>query len=112
VQPIERVNGKYVVFSEGNLISNQSPAAGLPASSQDGMVVLLDCVKDIHGVRVRRVRYVPVFVSQPDYEVLPVGDALRKGEGDATLLRDSYQRTVSVAGHGKGIAPLPARLPG
>ena len=36
VQPIERVNGKYVVFSEGNLVSNQSPEAGLPASSPDG----------------------------------------------------------------------------
>ena len=31
VQPIERINDKFVVFSEGNLISNQSPDAGLPA---------------------------------------------------------------------------------
>ena len=38
VQPIELVNGKYVVFSEGNLVSNQSPEAGLPASSQDGVL--------------------------------------------------------------------------
>ena len=111
VQPIERVNGKFVVFSEGNLISNQSPLAGLPASSQDGLIALLDCVAKSGEVRVRRVRYVPVFVNHPDYRVLPVGDALKAGEGDPTLLRDSYERTVSVAGRGNGIEPVPARLP-
>ena len=112
VQPIERLNDKFVVFSEGNLISNQSPDYGLPASSQDGMVVLLDCVADAQSVLVEKVRYVPVFVSHPDYVVLPIGDALRRGEGDTTLLRDSYQRTVDVVGKGRGIEPVPPRLPG
>jgi poly-gamma-glutamate capsule biosynthesis protein CapA/YwtB (metallophosphatase superfamily) len=112
VQPIERINDKFVVFSEGNLISNQSPAAGLPASSQDGMVVLLDCVTQSGKTRVTGVRYVPVFVSQPDYTVLPVGSALKKGQGDETLLRDSYQRTVSVVGRSKHIQPIPKKLPG
>jgi poly-gamma-glutamate capsule biosynthesis protein CapA/YwtB (metallophosphatase superfamily) len=111
VQPIEHLNDKYVVFSEGNLISNQSPEAGLPASSQDGMVVLLSCVADGHGVRVTDVRYVPVFVNHPDYTVLPIGDALKKGEGDATALRASYQRTVGVVGKDKHIQPVPAKLP-
>lgn len=111
VQPIQRINGRFVVFGEGNLISNQSPLAGLPASSQDGLIALLDCVAKSGEVRVRRVRYVPVFVNQPDYRVLPVGDALKGGEGDPTLLRDSYARTVSVAGRDKGIEPVPPRLP-
>ena len=111
VQPIERINGKFVVFSEGNLISNQSPAAGLPAESQDGLVALLRCVTDGHGTRVTGVSYVPVFVSQPDYTVLPVGPALTKGEGDPTLLRDSYERTVGVVGRSKRIEPIPQRLP-
>ncbi len=111
VQPIDRINGKFVVFSEGNLLSNQSPAAGLPASSQDGMVVLLDCVADGHGTRVTGVRYVPVFVSQPDYTVLPVGPALEKGQGDSTLLRDSYKRTVGAVGGSKRIQPIPKKLP-
>ena len=111
VQPIERINDKFVVFSEGNLISNQSPAAGLPAESQDGLVALLHCVTDEHGTRVTGVRYVPVFVSQPDYTVLPVGPALKKGQGDSTLLRESYQRTVSVVGHDKHIEPIPEKLP-
>jgi poly-gamma-glutamate synthesis protein (capsule biosynthesis protein) len=111
VQPIERLHDKFVVFSEGNLISNQSPAAGLPAESQDGLVAILHCVTDGHGTRVTRVDYVPVFVSQPDYTVLPVGLALEKGEGDPTLLRDSYQRTVGVVGKSKRIHPIPAKLP-
>jgi poly-gamma-glutamate capsule biosynthesis protein CapA/YwtB (metallophosphatase superfamily) len=111
VQPIKRINDKFVVFSEGNLISNQSPDAGLPASSQDGMVALLHCVADGGGVRVQDVTYVPVFVNHPDYVVLPIGDALRKGEGDATQLRDSYQRTVSVVGKSKSIQPVPPSLP-
>jgi poly-gamma-glutamate synthesis protein (capsule biosynthesis protein) len=111
VQPIERINDKFVVFSEGNLISNQSPAAGLPAESQDGLVALLHCVTDEHGTQVTGVRYVPVFVSQPDYTVLPVGLALKKGQGDSTLLRESYQRTVGVVGHSKRIEPIPEKLP-
>jgi hypothetical protein len=53
-----------------------------------------------------------VFVNHPDYVVLPIGDALRKGEGDATQLRDSYQRTVTVVGKSKRIQPVPPKLPG
>ena len=56
VQPIQRVNGKFVVFSEGNLISNQSPEAGLPESSQDGLIALLDCVATGGKVRGARSR--------------------------------------------------------
>jgi poly-gamma-glutamate capsule biosynthesis protein CapA/YwtB (metallophosphatase superfamily) len=111
VQPIQRINGKYVVFSEGNLVSNQSPAAGLPASSQDGLVALLHLVLDERGARVTAVRYLPVWVRQPDYTVLPVGSALRKGEYDAATLQDSYERTVGVAGRGPGITPIPPQLP-
>jgi len=72
---------------------------------------VLHCVADAEGARVEKVIYVPVFVNHPDYEVLPIGDALKRGEGDATLLRDSYQRTVSVVGNGKNIRPVPPTLP-
>ena len=111
VQPIERIDDKFVVFSEGNLISNQSPEAGLPASSQDGLIALLHCVARGGRVRVDEVSYVPVFVDHPDFEVLPIGDALKRGQGDPTLLRGSYERTVSVIGHGKHIVPVPPKLP-
>jgi len=111
VQPIERVNGRFVAFSEGNLVSNQSPEAGLPESSQDGLIALLDCVATGAKVEVRGVRYVPVFVNHPDYRVLPIGDAIKRGDGDPALLRGSYERTVSVAGRGRGIEPVPPKLP-
>lgn len=110
VQPIERLNGKPVVYSEGNLISNQD-AACCPEATQDGLIALLEIAVDGEGARVERVRYVPVWVEHPTYEVLPVGDALATGQADPASLRASYQRTVAVAGRAAGIEPDPARLP-
>jgi hypothetical protein len=112
VQPIWRLNDKYVLFSEGNLISNQGTGVGLPAASQDGYVGLLDLVVPGHRpARVSRVRYVPIWISHPDFTVLPIGAALRRGEGDPAALRASYERTVSVAGRGTGVEVIPERLP-
>jgi Bacterial capsule synthesis protein PGA_cap len=105
VQTIHRMNAKYVVFSEGNLISNQGAAAGLAAASQDGLIAMLDLVIDGEQARVERLSYVPVWVSQPDYVVLPVEPAIERGLADAATLEESYERTVSVAGRGDGIQP-------
>jgi poly-gamma-glutamate capsule biosynthesis protein CapA/YwtB (metallophosphatase superfamily) len=112
VQPIRRINGKYVVFSEGNLVSNQGAAVGLPEASQDGFVGLLDLVVDTEEgtARVSDVSYVPIWVSQPDYTVLPVGDALADGQADPAALTASYERTVSVTGESGGVKPEPERL--
>jgi poly-gamma-glutamate synthesis protein (capsule biosynthesis protein) len=112
VQPIRWVNGKPVVYSEGNLISNQSPLAGLPATTQDGLIALISFVAEGGKVEAKNVHYVPTWVSIPSYEVLPVGPALAKGSADATELRDSYQRTTSVAGRGPKVEPVPAKLSG
>jgi poly-gamma-glutamate synthesis protein (capsule biosynthesis protein) len=112
VQPIARMNGTPVVYGEGNLISNQTPACCAPGA-QDGLMAQLQLVVDRdrpRRTRVRRVTYVPTWVSHPDYTVLPVGDALRKGIGDAAALRASYARTVAVAGR-RAATPVPARLP-
>jgi poly-gamma-glutamate synthesis protein (capsule biosynthesis protein) len=111
VQQIDRLGGEFVVFSEGNLISNQGADAGLAAESQDGLIGLLDLVVDGDGAEVERVRYVPTFVNHPDYSVLPVGPALEQGEGAAAALRASYERTVAAAGTGKGVEPQPPKLP-
>jgi hypothetical protein len=110
VQPIRRVGGEIVVFGEGNLVSNQNSAC-CAEGAQDGLIALLDLTVEGRRARLERVRYVPVWVSQPDYTVLPVGDAIRAGEGDAPSLRASYQRTVDVAGRDKGIEPVPPRPP-
>lgn len=109
VQPTERVNDKIVVYGEGNLVSNQSIAC-CPEASQDGIVALLDFVVDGEEARVERARYVPVYVQHPDYTVLPVGNALEDGTGDAAALEASYERTVDVVGK-RPAKPEPARLP-
>jgi Bacterial capsule synthesis protein PGA_cap len=97
VQPIERIDGKYVVFSEGNLISNQGAAAGLPAASQDGLIAFLELAVRDGDARVRRVRYLPVSVRHPDYAVVPATG------GSAVEARE---RVVAVVGRGDGVAPL------
>ena len=92
VQPIERINGKFVVFSEGNLVSNQSSATGLPAATQDGLIALLHFKAVGDRVAVRRVTYAPTWVRLGDYVVLPASGR-------------SYDRTVGVVGRGDGFGP-------
>jgi hypothetical protein len=95
VQPIRRVHGKPVVFGEGNLISNQTPAC-CPAASQDGLIALIDfVVRPGRPARARRIRYVPTWVRHPDYTVT------RATPGSA-----SWNRTVSVAGRRTTIGPV------
>jgi poly-gamma-glutamate capsule biosynthesis protein CapA/YwtB (metallophosphatase superfamily) len=93
VQPIRWVNGKPVVFGEGNLVSNQT-AACCPAESQDGLIALIDFAASGDRVRAKRVRYVPVWVRHPDYKVLP-----------ASRGSLSWKRTVAAAGRRPGIGP-------
>jgi hypothetical protein len=98
VQPIRRVNGKPVVFGEGNLVSNQT-AACCPAAAQDGLVALIDfVVRPGRGARARRVRYVPTWVRHPDFAVLPAAPG-----------SPSWDRTVAVAGRRPGIRPISQR---
>jgi poly-gamma-glutamate synthesis protein (capsule biosynthesis protein) len=39
IQPIEQVNGRWVVFGMGNFLSNMPTGDSWPASTQDGMIV-------------------------------------------------------------------------
>lgn len=110
VQGIRWMNRKPVVFGEGNLISNQS-AACCSAASQDGLVALIDfAVKKkkrpgrIGAVRSMRrsfqpvmVRYMPTFVSRPDYTVTPA---------NTPALRSSRRRTVEAVGDEDRVRPL------
>lgn len=109
-QPIDAVNGKVVVYGEGNLLSNQT-AACCPEASQDGYIALLDIEVSEDAARVERARYVPVHVRHPDYVVLPVGEAIEDEGADRAALAASYERTRDVVGAGPRIEPVPARLP-
>ena len=101
VQPIRLVRHKFVVFSEGNLVSNQRASTGQPAASQDGLIALLDMRAIGNRVTVRRVRYVPIWVQPGDFNVLPA-----KPDASRAALRESYRRTTSAAGRGKRIEPV------
>jgi poly-gamma-glutamate synthesis protein (capsule biosynthesis protein) len=103
VQPIERINGKFVVFSEGNLVSNQGASTGLPAATQDGIIALLRFKAVGDDVTVRRVTYIPTWVRLGDYVVLPARAS--SDPDNAGALRDSYRRTVRVVGKGDGFGP-------
>jgi poly-gamma-glutamate synthesis protein (capsule biosynthesis protein) len=93
VQPIRQVNGKPVVFGEGNLVSNQTSAC-CPAEAQDGLIALIDFVAKGGRVAATRVRYIPTWVRHPDYRVLPASPGSL-----------SWKRTVAAAGRRPGIAP-------
>jgi poly-gamma-glutamate capsule biosynthesis protein CapA/YwtB (metallophosphatase superfamily) len=93
VQPIRRVNGKIVVFGEGNLVSNQSSAC-CPAASQDGLIALLDLEYAGGNARVESASYVPVWVRRPDYAVVPA-PAFSRRRTIGVVGRRSYLRPVT-----------------
>ena len=71
VQPIERVEGKWVAYGMGNSLSNQTPSC-CPASSQDGVLVKVTVAERAGGLRVRDVRYVGTWVEHPSFRIRPV----------------------------------------
>ena len=95
VQPIRKVGPLWVVFGEGNLLSNQT-AACCPAASQDGMLVRLH-LRVGRTARVERITYTPTWVRHPDYTVVRARHAQRA----------SWRRTVAIVGHSRHVRPLP-----
>jgi poly-gamma-glutamate synthesis protein (capsule biosynthesis protein) len=92
VQPIRFINGKPVVFGEGNLVSNQT-ASCCPAASQDGLIALLDLRVGRSGTRAIRVRYLPIYTRHPDFTVLHARGSSRA-------------RTIRLAGHSRLVVPI------
>ena len=76
------------------------------------MMVFLDILVEGKKSKVTRITYVPTWNRHPDYAVLPIGEALRRDQESAQVLRDSYNRTVSVVGRIRHVVgPIPPRLP-
>lgn len=116
VQPIEWMHDKPIIFSEGNLVSNQTPGC-CDEASQDGLIAELELVAEqvpgVEGgyeVTVKKVRYLPIWVRHPDYTVVPAGVAVREGAADIAALRDSYERTVATVGQDGRTVAVPAKL--
>jgi poly-gamma-glutamate synthesis protein (capsule biosynthesis protein) len=88
VQPTQKIGDKYVVYGMGNFLSNQSSAAGLIASSQDGSLYSFDFTEQPDGRFVATAgRYTPTFVSRPGYVIIPAGPETNN---------DSFLRTVEA----------------
>lgn len=90
IQPCEVIDGEYVHYGMGNLLSNQSPAAGLLPSTQDGVVVTYRFDEVEPGrFSATSMTYAPTVVEIPGHRVVP-----------ATPERhpQSHQRTVEAMG--------------
>ncbi len=110
VQPIERVNGKLVVFGEGQILSNQSSAC-CPVQSEDGMLVFLHIIVRGKQSSLTGISYMPTWNRHPDYTVLPIGDALGRHQESASVLQASYHRTTATVGRIPHLlGPIPGRL--
>ena len=115
VQPIQRIAGRFVVFGEGNLLSNQTSMC-CPEESQDGLIAVIHVRSLGNRAVVTGVDYVPTWVEHPSYVVQPAGlklrQLIRNGGGRSVLARAllaSYRRTVGYAGRSRFIGPLPRR---
>jgi poly-gamma-glutamate capsule biosynthesis protein CapA/YwtB (metallophosphatase superfamily) len=100
VQPIRRVNGKWVAFGMGNSLSAQS-AACCPAATQDGVLLKVTVVHKAGRMVVGRLSYIPTWVEHPSYRILPVGRALARGSASPAtraMLRASLRRTTTAVG--------------
>jgi poly-gamma-glutamate capsule biosynthesis protein CapA/YwtB (metallophosphatase superfamily) len=104
VQPIEEVNGRWVVFGLGNFLTgmgSSSPCCGI--RGQDGMMVRLRVTEQPDGsFAVARPEAIAVYVDRPSYVVLPVQrgltDAGAAGPVGTGALARSLDRTGSVVG--------------
>lgn len=117
VQPIRKLSGRFVVFGQGNLLSNQTEEC-CPAAAQDGLIAVIRVRAVGRRATVTGVDYVPTRVRHPDFVVEPAGLRYaelaadgRSGTAEAEQLRASFERTVRVVGRSRGVGPIPRRLP-
>jgi hypothetical protein len=103
IQPIEQVNGVWTVFGLGNLLSYH-PTDGVPqANTQDGMIVIVNVVRnDAGGFTVEQPIVYPTWVDKKDGMVIrlvkPGLTDPNLSEGVRQQLEISLQRTTSVVG--------------
>jgi poly-gamma-glutamate capsule biosynthesis protein CapA/YwtB (metallophosphatase superfamily) len=107
VQPIQRVNGKWVAFGMGNLLSAQS-AACCPAATRDGVLLQVTVVRRAGRLVVGKLGYIPTWVEHPGYRVLPVARTLAghaASPATRAMLRASLHRTTAAIGPAAHPAP-------
>ncbi len=103
LQPIETVNGRWVVFGLGNSISGMgSTTKCCGPGAQDGAIVRIRVDEHPGGFFVAgRPEIVPTFVDRTGYVIQPVAAGLRDPAVTTALrggLQQSLQRTQRVLG--------------
>ncbi len=103
IQPIEQINGRWVVFGMGNFLSNMPTGDTWPASSQDGMLVTVAISQQADGTFVvERPAVVPTWVDRDNgFVIRPVLSDLADpsvSESVKAHLAVSLERTRSVVG--------------
>lgn len=103
VQPIEQVNGTWVVFGLGNILSNLPTSSRWPAASQDAMVITVSMAVAADGdVTVARPVAHPTWVDKDaGWIVRLVDEELADPDlkpGRRAQLEASLARTAAVVG--------------
>ena len=113
VQPIRELFGRFAVFGEGNLLSNQTAECCL-RESQDGLIAVAHVRVSGAQAQVTGVDYVPTWVQHPSFVVWPISGRiatslvpLAPANPWARDLLDSFRRTVGFAGTGPHVHPVP-----
>jgi poly-gamma-glutamate synthesis protein (capsule biosynthesis protein) len=99
VQPIEVIDGEYVVYGLGNFLSNQS-AECCPAASQNGIIAMVEVTQADSGLwSVTDLSFVPTRVDRTDYTIVPLPQALAGDDlddGTRALYRQVVAETREV----------------
>lgn len=104
VQPIEQVNGRWVVFGLGNQLSGMGDSTNCcGVRALDGLMVQVQIDVAADGaVTVQRPEAIPTFLGRRPYRIVPVLPALADptvaGHIDHRALEASWERTAAVVG--------------
>jgi poly-gamma-glutamate synthesis protein (capsule biosynthesis protein) len=94
VQPITKVNGKWVVYGMGNMVGQSDTAY---PRAYEGISVRFTFREAGHGFRVTRAAYIPTWWNHYSpgnpIRVRPVHNALRHGVGDRARLLEAERMT-------------------
>ena len=104
VQPIEQVNGRWVVFGMGNQLSGMGDSTGCcGVRALDGLMIRTEVVERPDGTfAVARPEAIPTYLARSPYRVVPVSAGLADqtvaGHAGRDELAASLERTTTVVG--------------
>ncbi len=115
VQPVERVDGEWVVYGMGNFVAHHA-TPGPP--NEEGVLVRFTFTEGPDGWRVTDAEYAPLLVTRGDpVRLVDVGATAGPGPGAGAppraRLQEAWDRTTTVVGSlgatGDGLRPIGRR---